>query len=101
METVVIRPEEDVVFGGENMRHLENVEKVENALKVENAEKVEKVENMENIENVENAENMGNHVCSRARYVDLPIVVEEVRPMEEWEDVMGIEMGQDFQVKKL
>ncbi|CAN7047818.1 unnamed protein product [Brassica rapa subsp. trilocularis] len=90
VETVVIRPEEDVGFGGENVRHLENVEKVENALKVENAEKVEKVENMEN---VEDAENMGIHVCSCARYVDLPVVVEEVRPMEEREDVMGIEMG--------
>ena len=56
------------------MRHLKNVEKVENA---------EKVEIAENVEKVENAGNVGSHVCSRARYVDLPVFVEELRPMEE------------------
>ena len=66
MENVVIRNEGDVGFGGENMHHLENVEKMENTEKVENAEKVK------------NTENVGSTVCSRARYVDLPVVVEKV-----------------------
>ena len=70
----MILHEEDVVFGGENMRHLKNVEKVENA---------EKVAIAENVEKVENTGNVGSHVCSRARYVDLPVFVEELRPMEE------------------
>lgn len=56
--------------------------------------------NVENVEKVVNKENVGSHVCSCAKYVDLPFVFEEIRLIQEWEDQMGIEIGREFLCKE-